>query len=92
MATSTATEAQFPPSSRPTQASLDGPHAVFLYPSGLPVINIIDTIQVTYDTIWPAANLTLMCEVEPEKRVWSTAAFDLSELERPKEGQLLCSS
>ena len=85
MATPTTIATSIPESLRPTEAAVDGQHAIFLYPSGAPVINNIDTIQVTYDTIWPAANLTLTCEIEPRRRLFSTATYDLGEFEQLKE-------
>ena len=83
--TSTAMESpSWPPASRPTAASTDGAHAIFLYPTGSPTINVIDTIEVTYDTVWTTTNLTLMCEIDPVGNVWSTTELDLSEKNPPR--------
>lgn len=60
-----------------TAADSDNPHAVFLYPTGQPTVNNIDTVQVSYDTTWQHANLTLYCETDDEG-TWATAAINMS--------------
>ncbi|KEF52381.1 uncharacterized protein A1O9_11622 [Exophiala aquamarina CBS 119918] len=59
-----------------TDAGSDDAHAVFLYPTGEPTVNNIDTVQVSYDTIWQHANLTLYCEVDNED-TWAMATINM---------------
>ncbi|KIX03457.1 uncharacterized protein Z518_07009 [Rhinocladiella mackenziei CBS 650.93] len=63
-------------SSSTTEAPTDGPHATFLYPTGLATINNIDTVQVTYDTVWKNANLTLLCGINEESNEWAMATMN----------------
>jgi hypothetical protein len=60
-----------------TGTASDNPHATFLYPTGQPTVNNIDTVQVSYDTIWQHANLTLYCEADGED-TWAMAAINMS--------------
>lgn len=69
---STATTA---PSS--SDADSDSPHAVFLYPTGVPTVNNIDTVEVSYDTIWEHANLTLYCETDGPSDTWAVANINM---------------
>jgi len=59
-----------------TASPSDAPHAVFLYPTGEPTVNNIDTVQVSYETIWEHANLTLFCESDNED-TWAMAAINM---------------
>lgn len=69
------------PSMTTTPPSSDGAsentHAVLLYPTGAPTVNNIDTIRVSYDTIWEHANLTLYCETDDESDRWAMATINM---------------
>ena len=75
MHTSTGSESTASPTSTVTDA--DNPHAVVLYPTGQPTINNIDTVEVTYDTIWGNANLTLFCGIDAAANEWALAEIKL---------------
>lgn len=60
-----------------TDSDSDNPHAIFLYPTGEPTVNNIDTVQVSYETIWQHANLTIYCETDNED-TWAMAAMNMS--------------
>lgn len=40
-------------------------------------MNNIDTVQVTYDTIWEHANLTLFCGIDEAENKWALANIPL---------------
>jgi len=54
--------------------------ATILYPpsSTTLIFNNIDTVEVTYETIWRSANMTLFCETNEDLESWVWKDFDLS--------------
>ncbi|KAI1610506.1 hypothetical protein EDD36DRAFT_327560 [Exophiala viscosa] len=62
-----------------TITAADQPQAVLLYPTGQPTINNIDDVQVTYDTVWENANLTLFCGINENRNEWTVAKIRLFE-------------
>ena len=35
--------------------------AIFVYPTAIPTANVVDTIKVSYITLWTKTNLTVFC-------------------------------
>ncbi len=78
MHTSTDSESTASPTSTVTDA--DNPRAVVLYPTGQPTINNIDTVEVTYDTIWGNAKFTLFCAIDEGANEWALAEIKLGRI------------
>ncbi|KIW47017.1 uncharacterized protein PV06_02631 [Exophiala oligosperma] len=74
-----ATAATSDPTNAGASAAGDDYPAIILYPTGQPTMNNIDTVQVTYDTIWENANLTLFCGVDEAENKWALANIPLPE-------------
>lgn len=75
----TTTDTEGTATASPTSAATDAgrSNAVVLYPTGQPTINNIDAVEVTYDTIWENANLTLFCGIDEGENKWALANIPL---------------
>ncbi len=61
----------------------DSPHAEILYPTGQPTINSVDSVEVTYDSVWENVNLTVYCEINQDSDVWAIAELNGSTYNSP---------